>query len=48
MGNYDVMEGHAGKHQGQSGGRGRGEMRAFIVVSTARDRQDRVSGPKTE
>ena len=40
------MEGHVGKHKGQSGGRGsEGEMwaSAFIVVSMKRNKQGRVS-----
>lgn len=45
-GSVPWMQGHKGKHQGCSGGRGsRGEMwaRAFTVVSAGKVRQDRVS-----
>lgn len=41
---------HMGKHQGLSGGRGRGGqtwVRAFIMVSLGKNRQGRVSRLRT-
>ena len=40
------MQDHVGKHQSQSGGRrskGKKWARAFIVVSTGKERQDRAN-----